>query len=94
MSRSRFNKKEAGSRPYDLVLMDMLMPRMGGLEATRKIRQLDKGQHVRIIAMTANAFAADRAECMAAGMDDFIAKPFDPDDFFATLLKWLSDPAT
>ena len=84
----------AGSRPYDLVLMDMLMPRMGGLEATRKIRQLDKGQHVRIIAMTANAFAADRAECMAAGMDDFIAKPFDPDDFFATLLKWLSDPAT
>ena len=77
---------------YDLVLMDMQMPRMGGLEATRKIRQLPNGQSLRIIAMTANAFASDRADCMAAGMDDFLAKPIDPDLLFVTLLKWLDNP--
>ena len=80
----------AGSKQYDLVLMDMQMPRMGGLEATRKIRQLAHGEKLRIIAMTANVFASDRAECMAAGMDDFIAKPVVPDQFFTTLLKWLA----
>jgi PAS domain S-box-containing protein len=77
------------SESYDVVLMDMQMPRMGGLEATRQIRQLPNGQHLRIIAMTANAFASDRADCLAAGMDDFIAKPIDPELLFATLLKWL-----
>ncbi|MEN9481058.1 MAG: hypothetical protein RLZZ298_2453 [Pseudomonadota bacterium] len=82
-----------GSRPYDLVLMDMQMPRMGGVEATRKIRQRGNCQDLPIIAMTANAFAANRAECLAAGMNDFIAKPFDPDQFFAAIHKWLSDPA-
>jgi PAS domain S-box-containing protein len=80
----------AASKQYDLILMDMQMPRMGGLEATRKIRQLAHGEKLRIIAMTANAFASDRAECMAAGMDDFIAKPVVPDQFFAILLKWLA----
>jgi hypothetical protein len=80
----------AASNQYDLILMDMQMPRMGGLEATRKIRQLAHGEKLRIIAMTANAFASDRAECMAAGMDDFIAKPVVPDQFFAILLKWLA----
>jgi PAS domain S-box-containing protein len=77
---------------YDLVLMDMQMPHMGGLEATRKIRQLPNGQSLRIIAMTANAFASDRVDCMAAGMDDFLSKPIEPDLLFVTLLKWLDNP--
>ena len=77
------------ARSYDLVLMDMQMPRMDGLEATRRIRALPTGAAQTIIAMTANAFAEDKARCFDAGMDDFIGKPIDPESFFATLLKWL-----
>lgn len=85
--------EQASRQHYDLILMDMQMPRMDGLEATRQIRQLPGGGSLRIIAMTANAFAEDRASCLAAGMDDFITKPIQPERFFATLLKWLSQPA-
>ena len=74
---------------YDLVLMDMQMPKIDGLEATRRIRALPGGKALAVIAMTANAFADDRQRCLAAGMDDFIAKPIRPDEFYATIARWL-----
>ena len=75
---------------YDLVFMDMQMPRLDGLEATGRIRESAAGRKLPIIAMTANAFAEDRARCLAAGMDDFIAKPIEPETLFGTCVKWLS----
>ncbi|MDH4285087.1 MAG: PAS domain S-box protein, partial [Gallionellaceae bacterium] len=75
---------------YALVLMDKQMPKMDGLEATRQIRKLGKGRSIPIVAMTANAFAADRQECMEAGMNDFLTKPVMPDLLYSTLYKWLS----
>lgn len=80
--------EKAGQARYDLILMDVQMPVMDGLAATRAIRQLPDYASTPILAMTANAFADDRQRCLAAGMSDFIAKPVDPDVLFLTLLKW------
>ena len=67
------------AHPWDLVLMDIHMPVMSGLDATRYIRQQEApGRHTPIIAITAGAMEADRAACLAAGMDDYIAKPYKP----------------
>jgi signal transduction histidine kinase len=74
---------------YQLILMDIQLPRLNGIEATRIIRTLPGYQYVPILAMTANAFDEDRKECLDVGMNDHISKPVDPAVLFNTLLKWL-----
>jgi two-component system sensor histidine kinase/response regulator len=80
--------ERVGQRRYDLVLMDMQMPVMGGEEATKRIRQQFPIGQLAILAMTANAMAGDRERCLAAGMNDHIAKPIEPADLFGKLLQW------
>jgi len=79
------------NKDYDLVLMDMQMPVMDGVEATRVIRADPRFNSLPIIAMTANAMAADRDRCLEAGMNDHIAKPIDPEQLFRVLLRWTED---
>jgi PAS domain S-box-containing protein len=79
---------------YDLILMDMQMPELDGLAATRAIRQLPDGAAIRIVALTANAFDSDRTRCLEAGMDDHIAKPVNPQALYASLRKWLAAEVT
>jgi CheY-like chemotaxis protein len=82
--------RKAGRQHYDLILMDMQMPGMDGLEATRLIRALPDGATTRIVALTANAFSDDKARCLAAGMDGFVAKPFNIEVLFDAVVNALS----
>jgi PAS domain S-box-containing protein len=74
---------------YALILMDMQMPNLNGIDATRAIRADSLNQTTPILAMTANAFDEDRQTCLNAGMNDHIAKPVDPDNLYEILLRWL-----
>jgi CheY-like chemotaxis protein len=79
----------AGKTAYGAILMDMQMPRMDGLNATHNILLLPGYASVPIVATTGNAFAADKARCLAAGMVDFVAKPFLPEELYGKLLRHL-----
>ena len=83
----------ASPAAFDAVLMDMQMPRLDGLGATRALRREPRFRDLPIIAMTANAGAVDRERCLAAGMNDHLAKPIGPDGLRHTLLRWLAAPA-
>ncbi|TAJ13362.1 response regulator [Marinilabiliaceae bacterium JC017] len=91
-----FNGKEAldkfGKAKYDLILMDVQMPIMDGFKATQKIREIEKSTstHTPIIAVTANAFPEDREKCLTSGMDDYISKPFQPEDLIRKIKQHLS----
>ncbi|WP_395699732.1 PAS domain S-box protein [Aquabacterium sp.] len=82
----------AAEHDYAMILMDVQMPGLDGLQATQRIRALPGRAHTPILAMTANAFGDDRDACLAAGMDDHIAKPVDPRVLYAALSRWLRSP--
>jgi len=79
---------------YDVVLMDMQMPVMDGVSATQEIRKNAAFKQLPIIAMTANAMLQDKERCIAAGMNDHVAKPIDPDELFRVLTRWMTSGAT
>jgi two-component system sensor histidine kinase/response regulator len=81
--------KEIEDAQFDLVLMDLQMPEMGGFEATREIRSKPRFRDLPIVAMTAQAITGDRDKCIEAGMNDYVTKPIDITDLFSVLAKWI-----
>jgi two-component system, sensor histidine kinase and response regulator len=79
----------AAGEKFDVVLLDMQMPHINGLEAARRLRAMPDYRDVAILALTANVFESDRQACLDAGMNDFISKPIDPELLESTLLRWL-----
>jgi len=89
-------KSSMASQPIDLILMDCQMPIMDGYEASTRIRKGEIGEgyvQVPIIALTANTLNQDKEACLAAGMDDYLSKPLDPEDLKDMLQTWLSKPS-
>ena len=86
--------EKASQTKYGLILMDMQMPELDGLGATRNIRQLPDYADVPILAMTANAFLEDKVRCLAAGMNGFVSKPAPPEDLYRALLQSLTDQSS
>ena len=80
----------AAQKTYDLILMDMQMPRLNGLDATRRIRALPGYEDTPILGLTANAFPQDREACLQAGMNTHIAKPIKPQALYGLVLAWLA----
>ena len=83
----------AEAQPYDIVLMDMQMPVMDGVTATRLIREAFNAESLPIVAMNANAMKADKERCLAAGMNGFVSKPIDPEELWRALLAWIKPHA-
>jgi CheY-like chemotaxis protein len=79
-------KEKAG---FDLIIMDIMMPEMDGLEAMPQIRSMPQYKNTPIIALTAKAMKEDREECMKAGASDYIAKPVNPDQLMSLIKVWL-----
>jgi signal transduction histidine kinase/CheY-like chemotaxis protein/PAS domain-containing protein len=78
---------------YDLILMDLQMPRLDGFDATRRIREVEGERRIPIIAMTAHALKGDRERCLQAGMDDYISKPLILEELFRVIQRWVGAPA-
>ena len=83
-----------GEVRFDMVLMDMQMPVMDGLECTRRIRQMPGFRDIPVVALTANAYADSLSQCLLAGMNEVLTKPFNPDELYAVLLKYLQNSKT
>ena len=79
---------------YALIMMDIQMPNLNGIDATLVIRRMPEHAKIPILAMTANAYDEDRKACIEAGMNDHLSKPVDPEALFKTLLKWLGRQET